>query len=229
MNDKLYTPRMKSPSVWAFQPDLFEYRFNRKCKERTIEDVHALWLKVCERTEKRKAVSRKLYDRIVKEMAPTPKANFKIYQDDPEVDYTYEYSFRWSDGWDGYGVSSNIVKFSEDVKKAREEKIDFLIANEEAYKWGELYSQDQKTRPKFHFIVMNVLFKMIESKLREKFKNSEVRPNPIFKIAISDKQYYIMTSGDGLHFKNNYVKFEFGGEVVEDSEIKLEGKHREIW
>lgn len=214
--------------MWAFQSDLFEYRFKRKCKEWTIEDVHALWLKACERTEKRKAVSRELYDRIVEEMAPGHKKNFKIYQDDPEVDYTYEYSFRWDDGWNGYGVSSNTVKFSDDTKIARDEKIDFLIANEKAYKWGRLYSQDQKNRPKFHFIVMEVLFKMIENKLREHFKNSDDTPKPIFKIAISDKQYYIIASGDGLHFKNNYVKFEFGGEV-EENEIKLEGNHREVW
>jgi hypothetical protein len=212
-------------------PEEFKEKFGRMPKVWTIEEVHDLWLRTLERYNKKRDITRALWNEIIKGMSPEEKEPFSIYYEDNEENKITKYTFSWSESWDGYGVSTdwNGIKFSDNPKKAREEKIDFIINNEKAFEYGERYHKVQEENKEIlSWIVQETLFNMIDEKLREHFKNTDEKPKQVFKIKISDKQYYITASGDGLHSKRAWTKFEFGG-AVEEGEIKLEGSLGKIW
>jgi len=208
------------PKMWSRQPEIFNAKFKRKPKEWTIEDIHELWLRTEKRADIMRSKSRKIWHDVIEAMQPGDEEPFKLYFE--EDDCTYVYEFSWTTAFNSYGVSNSLLNFSENPKIARDEKIEFLINNEEACKWGEIYRKNKKNQSRLHHIVKGAMVEMISDKLYEHFKDNEERPTGIFKISISDKHYYIRASGDGLVYKNYGVKYEFQGEVL-DNDIKLSG------
>ena len=211
-----------------YHPDMFEYKFGRKPKDWTLEEVHDLWLRATKRYHKKRDVSRALWKEIVDTFSEGDKETFHLYHEDEEGTIN-KFRFSWSTSWDGYGCSRDWgLEFSKNPKVARDEKIDFIINNEKAFEYGKRYYENEKIKNTLHAIVGSIMWEMIDHKLREHFKSVEEKPKSIFQINIGDKKYYIHASGDGLLVKNSYTKFEFGNEVV-DEVIKLEGSYREIW
>lgn len=210
---------IRTPRMWFEQEYLFEQIFKRKPKVWTLEKIHDLWLRTSNRKERRLNKTRKLWKDIIADMGNSKKEAFSIYHEN-ENGETYEYNFSCSNLTDDYGCSSGLVKFSDDINKAREEQIDFLLANEKAYEWGDLYKKDASEKQRFHYVVESIFFRMIEEKLMSHFKNSDVRPKETFRISIGGKEYYIKASGDGLYTKKYYVKYEFAG-AVENNPLEL--------
>jgi len=201
-------------------PEMFEYRFGRKPKMWTIEQLHELWLRTLERADKRQIVFSACYDEIIKKI-PANQDDKKIvyykHEGRPELQ---QYVFSKGNYYDGYGYSSDIVKFSKDVKKARDEKIDFIIANKKAYDLGQKFQDLQKYRCNLHHFVKMFMVDMIVKKLREHFEESNITPKDIFKISISNQEYYIRCKD--IHGYRHY-EFEFLNEVTNES-IKMSKK-----
>jgi hypothetical protein len=195
----------------------FEQKFKRKPKNWTFEEIHDLWIRVGERSEKRRQELLRYQDLIIKEIPKNDKGERLLYfmlRDD-----LYSYNFRYRDDFKSYGVSTNLVRFSTDKITARSEKIDFIISNEKQFEMGKQYRYLDKMCSHKHYRVFEILWRNVEEYLQKSFKDLPYLKTDVFIISISNKKYYVKV--DEQH-RFSYKKFHFGGEVT-DGEIVISG------
>ena len=198
-------------------PEFFILKFKRKPKMWTIETIHDLWLRTCERGAIQRNHLRAVTNEIVSKI-PTQgeKNNPKqvVYCAIPDSDKIRTYSFSYHHDFRSYGVSEDRLSFSTDKVKARDEKIDFLLNNELAFELGEKYHKAKKHTSDLQYVVENILWEMVYEELRKKYKK-EFPPNVII-VSISDRKYYV-TVEDKYGY---YLKFKWQMEVTND-EVKF--------
>lgn len=188
---------------------MFGFKFNREPKIWTIEEVHDLWIRSCERAVKRGKESTKVYNEVINEI---PKiGNYKkiYYTIDGKV---YEYSFSWSSSFKSYGYSSNQVRFSENKVIARGEKIDFILSNEKAFELGERYRKAKKLECSVQRRVKSIMCEMVCDKLKEVYKDKF--PPDITQVNIGDKKYYFAVDDQNRY---DYLQFHYKGEVQDNT------------
>lgn len=194
-------------------PEMTELRFNRKAKMWTIEQLHELWLRTCERHAKWKLTSHLCYDEIIKKIPKNADGEIIAYFKTEYYDDLMQYTFSYSSTFNSYAYHSSKVEFSKDIKKARDEKIDFIIANDIAYKLGQKYYDLQKYNSSHHWFVKKVMMDCIQDKLRKQFKDSDTKPPDVLIISISDKKYYLKVT-DPHNYR--YYEFELCNEVSDE-------------
>ncbi len=195
-----------------FRNSYYEYKFGRKPKNWTIEMVHDLWRKAIERSNKRRKEFSDCIDEIVNTVTPEVSRigdkEYRVYYN-TKSGTTY-YKISNSIRGMGYGYSRELLKFEN-----RDEKLTFLLSNQEAFELGEKMRRLEKLCSYKHYRVKEILSEMIQDELRERYKEYDGRENMI--VQISDKSYFVRIDSSNFPYK----KFELLDEVKTDSFVKF--------
>lgn len=184
----------------------FKFRFKREPRIKTLEQVHDLWLRSCERAYERKKPYIKIFDTIIKEI-PDVNGYKKVYYS--EEGKLYEYSFSYTSQFDSYGYSTSLVNFNKSKEENREEKINFILSNQKAFELGEKFNESTKLICHKQNRLRSILFEMVEEKLKALYKKSCFAPE-ITTVKIKDKEYYMELDKDSY---GEYMKFNYKGTV----------------
>ena len=154
------------------QAELFEFRFKRKPNMWTIEQVHDLWTRACERGSKRQADITSCIKNIVKEIPKNDKGQHIVYFYYKNDTHVSSYTFTYHHNFKSHGYITDTVRFSKDKVVARDEKLDFILSKERAFEMGQEFYSLKKMETSLHCLVMNIMWEMVENKLRKQFKES---------------------------------------------------------
>lgn len=202
--------------MYDCQPDLFVKRYKRRLKNWTIDEVHDLWLRACDRGAKRYQEKAKYNDKIVKEVPANERGEHIVYfthRNDPK-NICY-YNFRYHQDWKGYGVSQNRVEL-----KSRDEKLTFLLAKDQKlFDMGQEYHRLDYMCSNLQYRVREVLWRMVETELQKKFKNEKHIPD-VFILKIGTKKYYVEL--DSQH-RFGYLRFHLKNEHIDGEYIAFDG------
>ena len=206
--------------------EYFEYKFKRSPKFWTIEQLYDLYLRTLERTNKRREVLKSIQSEIVKEITPnggkeyiTYFYTFKNYKNKKigELsDQIHKYTFSWVEKWKCYGSHENIVRFDKSVSENRDEKLQLILSNEKAFELGQKYYYARRMESYLDRYVHNVMWEVIESKLRKKFKGVNFLISRIMIVDIGPIKYYVEVE-DKYYTKS----FKFKGVYEPENIIKL--------
>jgi hypothetical protein len=196
-----------------FKNTYFEFKFKRKPKNWTIEQVHELWLKAKERTNKRRSELNKCIDDMKKFVKPDDvdhreKEVYKIYHvcGDMIIKYTLSHSqyFKNSMCWQQDRIKLN----------TREERLSFLIDNEEKIKMGENFYNAEKNTTYMDSVVRNILEELINEELKKQRKNSDYSTNEaVLVIKISDKKYFVLEDNTRYPYRKYKLLNEMTDEI----------------
>lgn len=190
-------------------PEYFKYKYKRDPKMWTIEQLHDIWIRLSERSEKRRQKLLEYQDEIIKQITPNDRGERLIYFE--ANGRIFKYRFTRSRDVDSYGVSKDILDFSKDPVQARNEKIEFILNNEKVFEMGEKYRQLEKMLSYIHYNIFGLLWYEVEEFLRKEFKEVKYFKEDFIKISIGNKVYYAQI--DPQH-RFQYKKFHFRGEEM---------------
>jgi hypothetical protein len=195
------------------ESQLFEYRFKRKPRQWSLEEVQDLWERSSERGRKRQSMISKVYDKVINEIPKDKNGEKVVYY--TENDKVYKWSFRYTSEFKSWGYSTSRVEFSKDKSKARDEKIEFILSNDRAFELGQEFRDIQKFRTKLEYRVKHIFTDMIEDKLKSEYKDKF--PPDITVVKVGDRKYYFAVDDQQRY---SYLKFHFKG-LVSNKEIEL--------
>jgi hypothetical protein len=191
----------------------FNYKFGRNPKDRSIEELHQLYLDLYSRHLKKREKVLKVISRIEKEL---PEANIysntqtrvlykekggKVYR--RVLSYNTEYKC-WGVGtWDE-------MRFNKSVGQNRDDILDLLFSCSKHFELGALYDAYQGDDKYLYRIPWTALCEKVSDRLREKFKD-EVAPEYL-TITIGDRNY-IVHCDDQSRYSRFYKTFTLKNEV----------------
>ncbi len=197
--------------------DFFYHRFKRVPKMWTIEDMHKLWLKTLERTNKRRDAVNEHIKKIVAEIPIDSKGeHIAYYIHDNCPDELQYYAFSFHREFDTYAYSNNTFKPSDNKKQSRDEKL-FQMLNPLAFELGQQFYELKKLDPKLHYIVHRVMWDEIQEILRDKYKKT--RPPEVFTIDLCGHTYFVKTDSDN---RGNWAQFKLCDEFSPTDTIKID-------
>ena len=187
-----------------------------KPREKSLEQVHDLWLRASQRCQKQQAYLSSVIDEIVSTTEKNSKNEWIVYFKIKDIFFSYNISYNHE--FKSHGYSYNRVEFNKDLAVGRNEKLEFILANEQAFKLGEKLRLAEKNRSNKSYMVESKMHEMIEDKLRAHFKETGTLPKDITIIEIGNKKYYAKV--DSQH-RYTYLKFKLVGDVDETDAIKI--------
>lgn len=191
-------------------PEVFEYRFGRKPKNWTLEQLHDLYLRAKSRAEKRWSHTLSIMDKIDKEITKFDnKSQVYFYQTTNDTTYLRQYEFTWKSRYKHTSYSLNDPKL-----KSREERLDFVLSNSRAFELGQEFYESKRLEDmawRSMWRVKDILWQVIEKKLRAKYEGVYVKDTII--IEISGHKYFIHVD-NGYVYTNFTLKNEFDGEII---------------
>lgn len=202
---------------WKGWPDgdkEFTKRFKRKMKVWTIDEVHDLWLRACDRANIRQREKSAFIKEIVKEIPKNDRDEHVIYfyhrNDLADQKSVRCYKLSWNSDWKSYGIGQSTV-----VMNTRDEKITFILTKDKEFEMGQKYHQLHQLDymcTNLQWSVRKILWYLIEEKLQKKFK--DVSSPDVFILDIGAKKYFIEL--DDQHRYAGYKKFHMKNECVGD-------------
>lgn len=197
----------------------FEDKFNRKPKEWSIEQIHALYERAKKRSNKRWKTKSDFIKEIVSKIPKNNKGEHVIYFYNPkDKNNIYQYNFKYNNDYKSYSIGRDRVEFSKDIVAGRQEKLDFILSHDDSFELGQKYHDLDKMCSYLEHRVMRILWMLVEDKLRDHFKKTDTLPKSVFIIDIGPKKYYVKI--DDQH-RFGYMKFHLGGEYT-DEIIKID-------
>ena len=197
----------------------FEHRFNRKPKEWTIEQIHALYERAKKRSNERWKTKYDFIKEIVGKVPKNSKGEHVVYFYHPKDGKNIHcYEFKYNNEYKSHTIGHGRVEFSKDIVAGRQEKLDIILSHDESFELGQKYYELDKMCSYLEHRVMKVLWEIIEDKLREHYKKTDTLPKSVFVIDIGTKKYYV--KADDQH-RFGYMKFHLGGEYT-DEIIKID-------
>jgi hypothetical protein len=195
---------------WAF-----EYKFKREPKEWTLEQIHNLYLKAKERSEKRSSEFTKHINKIFEQVEPNKNGTYEVYFN--RGGYVCKYQVNKPD-WSDWSYSTGRVEFSKDVARGREEKINFILSKELQFELGTEMRKLEKMRSHFHLHVFHILEDSVNEKLNKKYKGVKNHKVPkVLKVNIGGTIHYVALDKDSRNHSYDYKRFEILG--VEDNDV----------
>jgi hypothetical protein len=185
--------------------NFFEKKFKRKLKTWSINDVHDLWVRACKRSDIRQNEKSNFIRQIVEEIPMNDRKEHVIYFNHNKNIHCYKIS--WNSDWKSYGISQGRVEL-----KTRDEKLTFILAKDKEFEMGHRYYHLDYMTTQLQWRIKEILWRMVEEKLREKFKNTTKIPD-IFILDIGSKKYFIEL--DNQH-RYGYCKFHMKNEYNGD-------------
>jgi hypothetical protein len=192
-------------------------KFDRPKKNRTITEIHDIYINASIRSEKmRKEVVDSIHE-IVNEIPKINKAHITYFYIE-ETLYQYEMSFMRE--LDAYGTSTDMVNFREgSLEEIRDKKIHFLLNNTRAIELGQRHYVLSKKCKHYEYGIKRILLEMIQEELSKKFKEVKFFDIPkVIEVNLgkSDKRYIFSLSQESYGY---YRKFDLMGELSDN--IKL--------
>lgn len=184
--------------------DAFQYKFKRSPKLWTLEQIHDLWIRANERSNNRYKETRNHIEFSLDKLKIKSKDKFNLYFQ--QGVHLRQYSFSWNHDYQTYAYSTETVNL-----KNREDKLEFLCCNEEAFILGQQYHELVKLESRIQYRVYAILLEVVNKKLKEHFKG-KIAPNN-FITEISNRKYFIYTN---KRYGNYCVNFEIGDEYKGD-------------
>lgn len=191
----------------------FKRRFGRDPKVWSIVELQNLWFKTLERARLRSVDRIKFTQKVIDTIPQNDKGEHMIYYQSDGSKTVSSYSFRWDDRFKSYSVGHSTVSFSDDKVFGRQDKIDFILTNDEAFELGEEYKQHCKLEGRIQYLVFQVMWGMISNSLSEKLKGN--CKYDIYTIAVGEHKYYAVLNKDSKYGYGE-LKFEYGGVATED-------------
>lgn len=195
-----------------YSKEYFIQKFGREPKKWTIEELHNLYRRATERSDKRWVDFKKyVYDVVLKEI---PKFEGKYY-----IYYYQDNTLR------GFEITNNHdgfrYTFADPTFKTREDKLKFILnadprnfeIGQEFYKLKRLHSSASSTTWK----VKSFLGEKISKSLKEIKDKSIFRDKSITIIDISGIKYVVNIQ----NIYESYFEFKWNGEVLNENIIKL--------
>jgi hypothetical protein len=187
------------------EPEIFKLRFGRYPKNRTIEDIHDIWLKLLERDKPRRKKHTDVWKEIEENDIKTiyVKQNGKIYEYKFQKDIFHPLK--------STTYSRDVLEF-KNIKdsKERDKKLEFILANDYQFELGKRFKETRNNLGKYHHVIKNIFIEKVSDELRKKFKDKT--PDLINIVKVGEKKYYFMIKNPLSY----YLEFEFGGEVKEN-------------
>jgi hypothetical protein len=200
--------------LWERQ--LYEDRFGRKPKTWTPEQLMVLYKNAKERSVKRqKSISDVIYQAI-ENIKPNENGYVCLYTYAKDGDIIV-HNLREDKDY-GWGWSQSRLTFSKDEVKRRDEKINFLLENELAFELGEELNKRDRMRSSLHSYVMQAIREVVDTRLREEFKNTPFSEIPkIMTIDFGGTEFYAALDTAST---SSWRKFELLDQVKEKT-IKI--------
>lgn len=190
-------------------PEFFEYKFKRKPKMWSIEQLHDLWERAIDRAAIRTSERQALIQRIVTEIPPSMiNRDEKVYHAfftpiGPNHDGSlYVYDFKHYPEHDSYGYGNNRYEESKNQKEARDEKL-HQVLNPIAFELGQKFYELKKLETNHHHYVKQVMWDKVEELLKIKFKNKV--PPEVFTIELCGCTYYVQTDPQSRGYYNSFA------------------------
>lgn len=194
-----------SPDYSVDGPDVFFKKFKRKFKQWTIDELHDLWMRASNRAAIRQKEKSDFIDTIVERIPKDSRGRHIVYfHHRNDIDNVHQYEFSWHEDWRSYGISQNRLKMD-----TRDDKLSFIIDNDIKFEFGQKYHHLDFMSCKVQYYVKDILWKVVEKELVEKFKGKT--PPDIFILKIGSKKYFIELDEQHrygylrFHMKNEYV------------------------
>ncbi len=191
-------------------PDIFEYRFGRKPKIWSIEQLHDLYLRTKERHNKRREIHNEIIEKIATEIHSDHREYLVyFYQTANDKTYLRQYSLKWNDNYNGYSYSLNDPKL-----KSREERLDFVLANTRAFELGQEFYESNRLRDmsnKTMWVVREIMWSEIEKRLKDIYP--KYCPEKVLVISIGDFKYFVSVD-NGYGYPSYKLLDEYDGKIV---------------
>ena len=190
-------------------PEFFKLRFGREAKRWSIEQIHDLWLRACERGNVRRKELCDYIQEIVKEITADDRGYHKVYfTHRKRPDGVCYYSFKYEPMFKSHSYSNNDFKI-----ETRDDKLVSMLGGK-PFEMGQKFHELEGMSTSLQHRVKHIMWTLIEDQLREKFKN-EI-PSSVFIIKIGNKRYNVIPKERYSY----YHTFELCDEV-DDKEIEI--------
>lgn len=189
-------------------PGLFEYRFKRKPKNWSIEELHNLYLEVKTRSKDSQKKLTDLISVISKNIPVDHKNRHVVYFTQSKNMRQYEFEYRRE--YDSYSYSIGETKLD-----TRESRLEFILNNEKAIELGEEFRKISHIRDcnsRSMWKVKEVLFREIGEKLRKEIDVHDKRK--AITIRIGEKKYIMKIDGNP-DYKTFELLDECDGKIIE--------------
>jgi hypothetical protein len=196
-----------------YPKEYFIQKFGREPKSWTIDELHNLYIRVRDRSNRRWVDFKNyVYGVVLKEI---PKFEGKYY-----IYYYQDNSIR------GFEITNNHdgfrYTFSDPTFKTREDKLKFILnadprnfkIGQEFYRLKRLHSSSSSTTWK----IKSFLAEKISKKLKEVEDKSIFRDKSIAIVNISGVKYVVNIQNINY---DNYFDFKWDGEILNENIIKL--------
>lgn len=196
-------------------PELYKYKFGRDKRQRSIKEIHDIYIRAKDRSTTKQLVSWNIIDEIVKKIPAIESRGSKTHITYFYVnDILYQWEMSYNHEWDSYGISSNRVEFTGTPEEIRTQTIKFITSLDVEFELGEKYNKSKNYNRSLHRRVMHYLIKAITKNLEEMYKNVTLMETPnVIPVNIGNHQY-IFHAGDNS--SRYYKNFELIGEMVID-------------
>ncbi len=198
-------------NVSFFYPEVFEYKFKRKPKDWSLEQLHDLYLRTKERAEKRWELSQSIMDTIQKEIVQFDnKTKVYFYQTTRDTTFLRNYEFTWKNKHTKYTSWS----IGDPKLNNREERLDFLIANVRAFELGQQFYESKTLEDmawRTMWKVKDILWQVMEKKLRTLYESKVVKETLI--VEVSGHKYFVHVD-NGYGYPSFRLQNEFDGEII---------------
>lgn len=195
-------------NMYDCQPELFVKRYKRPLKSWTIDELHDLWMRTCERGAKRRAIKAEQNDKIIKETEADERGQHVVYfyHRNDKSGAVHYYNFSYFRDYKSYGVSQGHVEL-----KTRDDKLTFILAKEKEFELGQKYHELDYMCSDLEWKVKSILWNKVETALQKKFKDVGSNIPDVFILQIGTKKYFIELDGQHrygysrFHLKNEYT------------------------
>ena len=189
---------------------MFTRKYKRKPKEWSIDQIHDLWVRAKERADKKQLELSNYIKEIAKEIPANEKGGHIVYfyNRHDKSGRIYQYNLNWSNEYKSYMIGSNPVDL-----KTRDEKLTFILSNDKQFEMGQKFDEIYHNTSRIHYRVREILWRIVEEKLQNKFKDAVNIPD-IFPLQIGNKKYYIALDEQHRYgWKKFHLKNECDDEV----------------
>ena len=194
----------------------FELKFGRDPKEWSFDKLMRLYHSAKERADKRRKDFSDMIVKTIEELEPDDRGYVKAYFHIDDQAYSYNLRKNAEFGW---CYSTDRVAFdTKDAALKRDQKIEFLLANQKRFELGEELRRLEKMKSSFDRHVFGIIEEAVDEKLCARFKNTKNQLVPrVIKIDLGGEIYYAALTKESRNSGYDWKSFEILGKAEEEA------------